>query len=225
MSEEFCQLLHFDRSGAQYSTPFNIHAQVKTFIRLILGLSSFDENVVGLDTAVKWTVEGGRKVAGTIAVTDNSGKRTEYAMCDVEPSFRRWGLEGRGTTGWRVLSPQGVELFIKECWRPEGGLAEHVVLAKTAEQDGTPRMVAFEAREESTASLRANGNESWSSEPFTGRVFTRIVMEHCGKSVESFESQKHLVSAIRDAVAGEYPYVSFCPIPRSSLIFQLIKRL
>lgn len=203
MSEEFCQLLHFDRSGAQYTSPFNIHLKVNTFIRVVLGLSSFDEQVAGLDTAVQWTVEDGRKVSGAMTVTDAAGSLSTYTLCDVEPTFRRFDLHGRGTIGWRVKSSEGHEYFVKDCWGPAGGLAEHVVLAQAAGQGGLVQMVTFEGREESTAHLRANGDESWSPEHFSNRFFSRVVMEHCGASICEFESQKQLIAAIRDAIAGE----------------------
>lgn len=204
LSEEFCQLFHFDRSGAQYTPPFSIHEDVKTFIRVVLGLSSYDEAELGLDTGVQWTIEGGRKVGGSITVVDASGGQVTYSLCDVNPSFLRYDFHGRGTTGWRVRSPVGTELFIKDCWRPASGSAEYDTLAHISGQQGVAQMLSFETRERTTADLRANGDNSWTMEGFSNRVSTRLVMESCGKSIDCFESQKQLVSAMRDAIAGEY---------------------
>lgn len=203
--EQWCQLFHFDRSGAQYTSRFSIHEDVIAFIRVVLGVSSFDERTLGFDTAVQWAVEGGRKVSGTIVVTDIADVTTTYSLVELEPVFCRYEILGRATTGWRALSPEGVEVFVKDSWRD--GDAEYDTLKLIVGVDGTGQMLSYEAVEVTTSALRANGSETWPKpKDFRERTSTRIVMESYGESIASFKSQKQLLSAIRDAIAGLYFY-------------------
>lgn len=194
-------MFHFDRSGAHYTAPLHIHQCVKTFIRLVLGVSSFDERVLGMDTSVQWTHEHGRKVAGAISVTDADGVETKFALCDVEPVFRRYDLYGRGTNGWRAARSDGLQVFIKDSWRE--GEAEYTILERVKGVEGAAQMMCYEAAEETTAELRANGAEPIPCDALTDRTSTRIVMELYGRPITSFTSQTQLLAAVRDAIAGE----------------------
>lgn len=168
---------------------------------MVLGVSSFDERCLGFDTAIHWVVEDGRKVSGTIVVTDAAGMVTEYSLVKLEPVFRRYDIVGRATTGWLALSPEGVEVFIKDSWRD--GDAEYDTLKLVVGVNGAGQMLSYEAVEVTTSTLRANGSERWSTpKNFRERTSTRIVMESYGDSIASFQSQKQLLSAIRDAIAG-----------------------
>lgn len=201
LSNQLCRLCHFDRSGAQYTVPFSIHQDVNAFTRIVLGVSSFDERVLGLDTTIQWVHVDGRKTGGTISVEDMNGSSTAYTLCRPDPVFRRYEMLGRGTTGWSALSPDGVEVFIKHSWRDDD--PEHDILKRVAGVDGVAQMLSYESSEETTASLRANGFESWPApKGFRNRTSTRIVMERYGESITSFKSQGQLLSALRDAIAG-----------------------
>lgn len=202
ISEECCQLFHFDRSGAHYTAPIDIHQHVKTFIRLVLGVSSFDERVLGLDTSVQWTHENGRKVAGTVSVKDARGVAIAFSLCDVRPVFRRYDLYGRGTNGWRAVDPEGREVFIKDSWRE--GKAEYTILERAKGVEGVAQVVCYEAEEVTTADLRANGAEPVPCERLTDLTSTRIAMDLYGDSIIHFQSQKQLFAAIRDAIVGTY---------------------
>lgn len=172
------------------------------FIRLVLGLSSPDEAVLGLDTAVQWTIRDGRKVAGTIVVTNADGMQTPYKLCELEPVFRRYDIRGRGTTGWSAMDPEGRCVFIKDCWRTDDGFPEYEVLKETIGVQAAAQMRDFESREVTTMELRGHGARKWSSDAFKNRISTRIVMDVYGESILFFKSQKQLVAAIRDAIAG-----------------------
>ncbi|KAF5341255.1 hypothetical protein D9611_005961 [Ephemerocybe angulata] len=60
----------------------NIHNNPRTFIRLVLGLSSPDESVLGLDTSIQWTSNPatGAKSAGTITSVDADGEAVVYDL-------------------------------------------------------------------------------------------------------------------------------------------------
>ncbi|KAF6747111.1 hypothetical protein DFP72DRAFT_1150189 [Ephemerocybe angulata] len=63
-TETRVRLVHCDRSGGYKTAWLNVHDHPRTFIRLILGLSSPRESALGLDTSVQWTIKNGAKVAG-----------------------------------------------------------------------------------------------------------------------------------------------------------------
>lgn len=197
VTERWCQLFHFDRSGAQYTSHIDIHKHVGTFIRLVLLVSSFDEGTLGLDPSVRWTLASGRKVAGAISVTDAGGASNVFTLCDVQPVFRRYDLYGRGSTGWLASAPDGGQVFIKDSWRE--GPAEYIVLQHTLGVEGTAQMVCYEAAEVNTADFRETGAPP---EGFTNRTSTRIVLENHGQTILSFSTQSQLLAAIRDAIAG-----------------------
>lgn len=202
LTQEICHLFHFDRSGAQYSQPINIHDNPALLIRLILGLSSYDERVLGFDPAVRWDIREGRKVSGAVTISAADGTQREFTLCDVHPVFRRYNIRGRGTTGWSAIGDDGVHVFIKDSWRPDETGPEYNVLKHTRDVDAAAHMIAYEAGQVTTADLRANGVGGWSMEGFSNRTSTRVVVEMCGQSILHFKSQWQLFAAIRDAIAG-----------------------
>lgn len=199
-----CHLFHFDRSGAQYTPEIDIHRDPATFIRLVLGLSTYDEEALGLDTSVQWRTENGKKVSGTIAVTNDNDDTTVYELCEMQPVFRRFNIRGRGTTGWRAIGADGVEVFVKDNWRSDECAPEYTILKHVAGVDGASQMLAYETSEVTTITLRANGCRGWSMEGFKNRTSTRIVVEMYGQSILFFKSQRQLFSAVRDAIAGAH---------------------
>lgn len=218
ITEEVCHLYHFDRSGGQYTPPINIHEDPVTFIRLVLGLSAADENVLGLDSSIRWEVEQGQRVSGTITVTDVDRVDTVYRLNELEPVFRRYDIRGRGTIGWRATAPDGREVFIKDYWRPEDGVAEYEILRDVLGVDGAVQLRNYEVNEHRTGQIRANGSDGWSLDGFHSRTSTRIVTDAYGHSILSFTSQTELVAAIRDVIKGRQI------TPRLSSAFLLTNR-
>ncbi|KAF6760846.1 hypothetical protein DFP72DRAFT_1062585 [Ephemerocybe angulata] len=93
-SETRVRLVHCDHSGGYKTTWLNIHDDPHTFIRLVLGLSSPRESVLGLDTSVQWTVKNGIRTSGTIATLDASGKKIKYPLA-IDVATRRSVARGR----------------------------------------------------------------------------------------------------------------------------------
>lgn len=217
LTQEVCHLFHFDRSGAQYTSPISIHEDPRTFLRLVLGLSSFDELTLGFDPAFRWVSEGGRKVGGAIDVLNHEGVHCSYTLLHVRPVFRRYDIRGRGTTGWSAVAPSGVKVFIKDAWRPEDHCPEYDILLHTRGVEGATQMLSYEVREVTTAALRGSGADGCKAEGFRNRTSTRIVIEMQGQPISSFQSQRQLFAAIRDAISGGSP--------SRSTIFRSISRL
>ncbi|TEB22076.1 hypothetical protein FA13DRAFT_1799188 [Coprinellus micaceus] len=77
VTENHVCLVHYDRSGVYFSPLIDINKEKETFIRLILGVSSPDEKILGLDTSVQWVIDDvtGRKVSGTVKVDEKDPEK------------------------------------------------------------------------------------------------------------------------------------------------------
>lgn len=65
-------MVHFDSTGAYITPFFNYHDNPHAFVRLILGLTTTDESVLGLDTTIQWTIQNGMKASGKISVPQDN---------------------------------------------------------------------------------------------------------------------------------------------------------
>ncbi|KAF5341029.1 hypothetical protein D9611_005915 [Ephemerocybe angulata] len=178
ITEEHVQLVHFDRSGVYISPFINIHKDPYTFVRLVVGLSSCDEDVLGLDTTVSWTVdpETGRKVSGLVKAPDASGALVDYEISMASPPFIRAAIRGRGTVCYRAVHPQTkAEVLIKDSWRSDTRTPESTYLKDGQEIDGVVRLLAFDDNCGETRVFRPEHAGS----DFHNRIKSRIVMEHC----------------------------------------------
>ncbi|KAF5340930.1 hypothetical protein D9611_006100 [Ephemerocybe angulata] len=192
-------LLHYDHSGA-YRTGFvDIHDDPRTFIRLVLGLSSVEEEVLGLDTSVQWVIENGVKVGGTISTLDASGKRVAYALQSVEPIFSRDVVRGRGTVCWAAKDATGSPVIIKDLWRADMKGPEHEFLERAKGLRGVVQMVSFEDDRAQTKDFRP---ETYRSDDFYNRTLSRITMQRYGASLAHSPSQWRAIAALRDAIQG-----------------------
>jgi hypothetical protein len=187
-----------------YSPFINIHDEPEVFIRLVVGLNSLNEKEIGLDTSIKWSIEDGRKISGTLT-TRNAGDTSEitYNLCEVDPSIAYHSIRGRATQCWSVSDPNnGIEYLIKDCWKDETRVSEHVYLEEAKGLPGVAQMVSFESNRGETRFLR--GNRGTSHEDFHNRIAIRIILNSYGDSIENFKSAKQLLRALRDAIIGKF---------------------
>jgi hypothetical protein len=201
LSGDYFRLFHFDRSGVQYTPFINFHVDPHTFVRLILGLSSPDEFDIGLDSTIQWTIEDGRKVGGTLTTRGTDGPEIVYPLLKVVPFFFRGNICGRATICWSVRDPvTGEDLVIKDSWKPEDRVSEHMYLQSAIGIPGVVQMVSCEPGRDETRNLRGFGPVL--PKGFQNRVETRLVMKAYGKSVTYFTSAMQVLCALRDAIAG-----------------------
>lgn len=202
------QLVQFDRSGTYITPPLDYHANPHVFIRLILGLSSTDESLLGLDTSIQWEIENGRKVSGTITTTDaghSTSKQqpeTVYTLKNVNPTFSRSNIRGRGTTCWLVHQPGKKDLLVKDAWRTGARVAEHKYLEAARGIPGVVTMISHEYLLQ-TRDFRPENHAVDSS--FQNRTKLRIVMEAHGPALDHYKSRYQLVAALRNAIKGAIP--------------------
>jgi hypothetical protein len=185
----------------------NYHSNPDAFIRIILGLSSTDEEVLGLDTSVQWIIEDGRKTGGSVTVIDDKTKvEKTYSMVDTEPSVIRYTLYGRSTVCWIVWDAENEQkLFIKDAWTPsERPDPEHELLEEALGLEGVVQMVACEGNRCETQDFRAVPEHCWEPPNSSkGRRCVRVVEEYFEKDILCFGSEMELLCALRDAIAGE----------------------
>lgn len=212
ISQNTCRIFHFDRDGVQYTPLIDTHNDAETFIRMILGLSSLDERVLGFDTAIKWEINPvtGRKNSGTVTVAVNETLRIPYRLCDVAPERRCYTIYGSGMTYWRAETIETnskqtpSEVLVKISWRAEDRPAEHIFLRRAAGIPGIAKMLTRRGEERCTRALRGRQNDDpdWEAERIRTRLGSCIVLEAHGSCIDGFTSQRQLFGAVRDVVVG-----------------------
>lgn len=217
-------LFHFDRSGNHcYSMP---HCNAFAFVKIILGLSSLDEEVLGLDTSIQWTIDPmtGGKMGGTLTVADDESKTSKtYELASLYPVFRQYCITGRATICWDLYDEENDRILLaKDCYRFSVDSREpEFESLKTAQGlDGVAQMVAYTAHLWGT--LQDYGYSRY-RDARGRKIASRIVVEKYGEDLLGFKSEKQLLYAIRDSIAGAFFYsVAFSStILRHPLILQV----
>ncbi|RXW12691.1 hypothetical protein EST38_g13162 [Candolleomyces aberdarensis] len=207
ITEQHVRLFHFDRSGAQYTPYFNYHDHPHVFVRLILGLSSIDERVLGLDDSVQWTIgPAGVKTGGTLSTIGPDNSTVKYQLIMDSKPFIRHSIRGRGTTCWPVRDSMGNQLLVKDYWMSEGRVPEFEMLKLATGVPGVGQMVSYEDRRAETRDYRGNVSV-FGANIFNNRIAIRIVLKAYGASIDKFTSAKQLFSAFRDAIAAHQKLV------------------
>ncbi|RXW15442.1 hypothetical protein EST38_g10417 [Candolleomyces aberdarensis] len=201
LTETHVRLFHFDRSGGLYTPYINIHEDPYTFIRLVVGLNSLDDSVLGFDTSIQWRIEDGRKVDGTLTTRRDDNTEIKYNLSKVAPVITFFDIRGRGTQCWSVFDPTtGDKLLVKDCWKAEDRVPEYDHLKELKGVQGVAQMISFETNRGETKEFRATGSTAHGD--FHNRVAIRIVMSSYGESIENFKSAMELLCAFRDAIKG-----------------------
>ncbi|KAJ2912838.1 hypothetical protein MD484_g7575, partial [Candolleomyces efflorescens] len=188
-------------SGAQYTPSIDINEDARTFVRLVLGLSSPNESDLGLDSSIQWRIQDGRKVGGTLTAGGLDGTEIVYPLLSVEPFFRRTEMRGRCTTCWLVSDPSnGNRLLVKDSFRTADRPSELIHLQEALGTPGVVQMVSCVPDRGQTKDFR--GFQDTLPINFMNRVETRVVMRCYGGSILNFKSAMQLLCALRDAIAG-----------------------
>ena len=187
-----------------YTPLISIHKKPNIFIRLVVGLNSLDEERVGLDTSIKWSLEKGRKSQGTLTTQNANGSaQITYDLCEVEPVVGYYSIRGRATQCWSVSDPNtGTQYLIKDCWKDETRVSEYIYLEDAKGLAGVAQMASFEPNRGETKLLL--DGRGVLHEDFHNRIAVRIIMSSYGKSIEHFKSAKQLLRALRDALIGTF---------------------
>lgn len=97
--------------------------------RLLVGLGSTGEQLLGFDTSVQWKINKNTKKSGTIDVCGQQGGKQVHDLKFFQPIFKRDGVRGRGTACWIAFdSITKREVAIKDIWRLGTRRPEHGML-------------------------------------------------------------------------------------------------
>ncbi|KAJ2915890.1 hypothetical protein MD484_g4497, partial [Candolleomyces efflorescens] len=168
------------------------------------------KEILGLDTSIRWKLDDrGRKATGTVTVVDDETKiLKEYKMACVEPTFRKSSIYGAGTVVWVVKDIEsGEQVLIKDYWRGDGEewVSECKNLKGARGLEGVVQMILCEEDRCQTKDFAG----FWVYDPqWTNFIHSRIVMEKYGDHLFNFSSEKQLLCAVRDAIAGHRSLVT-----------------
>ncbi|TEB14749.1 hypothetical protein FA13DRAFT_1805317 [Coprinellus micaceus] len=159
------------------------HARLhpETLVRLVAGLASADERLLGLDDSVHPT-----------------GETKTYPIVEQIP-IPRYSICSRGTTCWRVRDPATMEEYvIKDSWREDDLPAEHELLEKVKGIPGVVFMASCEVDRGETKGFRCAST----LRQYQNRKASRVLLHAYGQSVEHFSSVLQVLYAFRDAIVA-----------------------
>ncbi|KAF6760763.1 hypothetical protein DFP72DRAFT_1062508 [Ephemerocybe angulata] len=194
ITEKRVRLIHFDCSGVYMSDFIDFHENPALFVRLVLRLTSPDEELLGFDTSVKWTVD---EESGNTTV-NSDGQEITYNLNMDEEIFVRASIRGRGTVCWPATHPvSGRSVLIKDSWRTATRESESKYLEAVKGIEGVAQMISYHDFCADTENYRPSDCEH---DGFHNRTKLRVVLEYYGKNVWNFKSRFELVAAFRDAL-------------------------
>ena len=204
VTEKVFRLAHYDRSGSHVTPTYDIHKFSLLFVRLVLGLSSPDERVVGLDTSVQWTITAttGRKTAGTITISSKEDA-TKTTVCDLDmryPPILRPTIRGRGTVGWHALdSVTRRPVLLKDAWRSSTQNSETDFLLRARGIPGVAKIISFQDFCAQTSDYRPKDTPN---KHFKNLTKARVALKKYGPSIQHFTSRLQLFQALKAAFIG-----------------------
>ncbi|KAJ7747948.1 hypothetical protein DFH07DRAFT_1036866 [Mycena maculata] len=198
------RLFVFDRAGLVITSPFDLHKDPESFVRVLAGLMfTKDRAFLGYDTSITTTPGGCRYI-------EVNG--VKYRI--VETLFVSDVIRGRGTVCWRARSGHQ-DFVIKDTWADDSRPHTEAEILRMAEGiEGVPNVVAdviveIKNIEDSTKALRST------VAPLTGargtklqqmlstiehRIHRRLVLTPFALALSHFASRKELITIFIDAV-------------------------
>ncbi|CAA7264864.1 unnamed protein product [Cyclocybe aegerita] len=199
ITQSHLQLFIFHRSGVHHSRRIDIHKEPTLFVRIILGVCSLDDALVGFDTRVFYDSQGKR----FITAVDDDNKPITYALDEFEALFTRRSIKGRGTCCW---SAQGRRhhLLVKDSWHHPSRTPETIFLEALVDLDGVVQMVAYESDGTKISEFPVFDwlSDEEKEQNIRDRVFSRVVLRWSGRGLTKFESRMEILTTLRDAIAG-----------------------
>ncbi|KAJ3504711.1 hypothetical protein NLJ89_g7794 [Agrocybe chaxingu] len=200
ITQSHLQLFIFHRSGVHHSLRINFHEEACAFVRIILGVCSIDDELVGFDTRIYYDSQGQR----FMRTVNKKNKPVKYPLAEFEALFMRRTIKGRGTCCWSVKK-RDKSLLVKDSWRHPSRPSEIGYLKQLVNLEGVVQLVAYEQEEMKISDFPVF---EWMSEDDRkafrkqDRAFTRITIKWSGRGLSKFETGLEILTALRDAIAG-----------------------
>ncbi|KAF5323747.1 hypothetical protein D9619_012876 [Psilocybe cf. subviscida] len=207
-TEERFHLFVFDRAGTMRTIAFNLHDEAATFVRVIIGISSFNShNLSTFDPDIKFLGCNSDHLEMNLKdyISVGGNGRCSYQIVLNGKPFARKAIRGRGTRCWLgTIVPTNVHVTVKESWRSKDRKPEWELLLEAVGLDGVCQMVAYTDDETTSISkFRSIIIQDFEFAPGEmDRIFTRVVLEAYGPPIHYFETPLQVLYAFRDAVAG-----------------------
>ncbi|TEB22251.1 hypothetical protein FA13DRAFT_1716263 [Coprinellus micaceus] len=195
-SESHAHVVHFDHAGAEITPPFDIHWHPATLVRLVAGLCSADERILGFDKSIQWTMVYHKKAKGTVTTTGPNGDLKTYPI--LKQIRTPWNnIQGHATTCWLAHHPDTLkDLVIKDVWHLENLRGEYELLELVKDTPGETK---------DFSSCNQDRIAQWLEHPpGVGKVLGSnpgLVISFCHLYSTHFTSVVQLLSALRDAIA------------------------
>ncbi|KAJ7510460.1 hypothetical protein B0H11DRAFT_1846362 [Mycena galericulata] len=201
MTGKVIRILRFDRAGCYYSQRINYHTNAVFFVKLVILLSSFNEELLGFDTSIYWK-DGQRFMKMTPA------EELVFKLED-QPVFSRRTIRSRGTVCWSA-EYEGQKFIVKDYWRADGRARESSFLKELTGVKGVGQMFTFADDRESIRAGRGFTKaddimvSDRQAQHVLDRWLTRLVLPKYGETLEKARSARQLLCALRDIVAGHF---------------------
>ncbi|KAJ7690134.1 hypothetical protein B0H17DRAFT_596366 [Mycena rosella] len=212
MTSIIIRILRFDRAGCYYTWLIHYHQDPVFFVKLVLLLSSLNEELLGFDTSISW-IAGQRVMKMTPRELFNQTKQRwepntselVFTLAD-QPMFFRRTIRSRGTVCW-IAEHAGQQYIIKDYWRADDCTRESAFLKELTGVKGVGQMFAFDDDRDSIKTGRGFGEEETmisDGQPkrLLNKWFMRLVLPKYGDTLERARSASHLLCAVRDIVKG-----------------------
>lgn len=156
LTEQHIRVYKIDHSKIVSSRWYHIHNEPEVFVRIILGITSLDEESIGYDTSIFWDRElvPQRWITLTtpkIFIEGHSGRRPltsektlEFMLVGNKPEFSTRNLSGRGTTCWLVEDEDNKKYLLKDCWRSKDCSPEYTFLEAIRGVEGICQIYAYQ---------------------------------------------------------------------------------
>jgi hypothetical protein len=218
ITESTMTLYMFDRSGVCRSCPIDIHKRAADFVRLLLGVWSPDDAVVGFDTTISWDQDERGLWRRHIAGRNEDDEPCRYPLAAPAPVCERWSIEGCGTVCWAATDADGERVLIKDQWRDAGKRPEWEFLDAARGMSGVCQVI-HGGDGALVSTLRGITVPEYQRPFFADRQFSRLVLRDYGScNISKFKGHKDLLFGFRDTVAGEL--VSFLCLTAGSNVLR-----
>ncbi|TFK46719.1 hypothetical protein OE88DRAFT_1811779 [Heliocybe sulcata] len=128
LTEKYIRLYQRDSVGPTFSCGTDIHANVWTFVKIILALSTVREKLLGFQTRIYWDTP----------VRHSKPDLTNpevYSIDKMDRTLRTHTIRGRGTTSWILDGEDGSKLLLKLAWHTIERDAERIFLHRILKEN------------------------------------------------------------------------------------------
>ncbi|KAF7291837.1 Cytochrome P450 [Mycena chlorophos] len=208
------RVLRFDRAGCYYTGCIDYHEKAVLFVKIVLVLSAFNEDVVGFDTSVYWENKHRMMRFTPSQILDRSvtpnklvPNSTELVFeLESKALFARRTIRSRGTVCWVATyrdRTKTYQFIVKDYWRAEDRTHETTFLSQLVDVPGVAQLFAYIDDRESVCEARDVVEiRRTDGDRISDRFFMRVVIPAYGGTLEKALTPLALLRAVEAIVRG-----------------------